>query len=154
MPNRTVNVTVETGEEVVFHRRTRRTDTKMPFLMLGNGQTNRNGTSVDFLMTMLELHQAPRKLMLQMVEVRSVDSNLVTHEALMGTLGMNKRIIDNHMPALIDIGLVRRVKRGLYLINPLAVLPPNGIAAREMWDKLSILEQRTEETAAPTPVTG
>lgn len=150
MPNRTVNVTVETGEEVVFHRRTRRMDAKMPFLMLGNGQTNRNGTSVDFLMTMLELHQAPRKLMMQMIEVRNVDSNLVTHEALMGAPGMNKRIIDNHMPALIDIGLVRRVKRGLYLINPLAVLPPNGIAAREMWNSIYPASEETE----PTPVTG
>lgn len=121
----------------------------MPFLMLGNGQTNRHGTSFDFMGAMLELSRAQRKLMVHMIDQRNVDSNLVTHEALMAVPGVNKRVLDNHVPALIAIGLVKRIKRGLYMINPLAVLPPNGIEARAQWIAISPTSVKNETVATP-----
>jgi hypothetical protein len=157
MPNNTLNVALANGEEVVFHRRARRTDLKMPFLMLGNGLTNQHGTSVDLIGKMCELHTAPRKLLVRMIQQRDVHTNLVTHQALMALPDVNKRTLDNHMPALIKLDLVRRVQRGVYMINPLAVLPPNGIDARAQWLQLcssdgSILESQSSQAEAPTPV--
>lgn len=69
------------------------------------------------------------KLFDLMVRAREVGTN----EVIRTNLDVDSRFIQNHMPALIDCELVRRIKRGHYIINPDAVMPPNARAARALW---------------------
>lgn len=142
MPNENLNLSLD--EELVTYRRRRPRDAKAPFIILGSGLSNRNGTSMNTLKVLLKLTAGPQQLLLEMLDHRDVDTNQVLRSRL-----ENKRQIDNHLPALIEADLVRTVQRGVYMINPLAVMPPNGTAARAMWNGLS----RPTETET-TPVTG
>lgn len=117
--------------------------------MYGNGLSNRNGVSQDIADVMCELTDGPRNLLRAMIKTRNVDSNIVRHRGLIAREDTNNRTISNHMPVLIERDHVRRIQRGLYLINPHLVLPPDGVSARQMWNDLSLLRE-TE----PTPVTG
>lgn len=149
MPNETINVIVSTAEEAVIHTRPRVRDYKVPFTMYGNGLSNRNGVSLDIADVMCELTDGPRNLLRAMIKTRNVDSNIVRHQGLIAREDTTNRSISNHMPVLIQRDYVRRIQRGLYLINPYLVLPPDGVAARAMWKDLS----RPTETET-TPVTG
>ena len=98
------------------------------------------------LKVLLSLNPGPQKLLLEMIEARDVDTNQVSRKAL-----KDKRLLQNHVSALMRVDLVRRMQAGMYMINPLAVMPPNGNAARATW---SILLKETEEDTATTPVKG
>lgn len=151
MPNEIFNITSD--EELVTYRRRRQRDFKAPFLIVGNGMVNRHGKSMNTLKMLLSLSPGPAKLFLAMVEARDVDSNTVHRTSILNE-ELNARHLDNHMPALVEAGLVRRMKRGMYMINPWAVMPPNGHDAREAWAGLSRAEESSENTTATTPVTG
>ena len=140
MPNEKLNLSLD--EELVTYRRRRMRDAKAPFLILGNGQSNRNGTSMNTLKVLLTLSPGPQKLLLELIEARDTDTNQVLRAKL-----KDKRLVQNHLSALIEADLVRRIKSGLYMINPLAVMPPNGNAARATWINLAPPDE------APTPVT-
>jgi hypothetical protein len=90
-----------------------------------------------------------------MIQTRNTDSNIVRHAGLLQREELNARAIGNHMPALIEQGHVKRIQRGLYLINPLLVLPPDGTSAREMWDRLNTTENEminpVETETEPAP---
>ena len=78
------------------------------------------------------LSPAAIKLFSAMLKARVVDSNLVLREQLVKG-GVDSRSVDNHMPLLMAVDLVRRISRGVYMINPLAVMPPNGTEARAVY---------------------
>lgn len=141
MPNENLNLSLD--EELVTYRRRRMRDAKAPFIILGNGLSNRNGTSMNTLKVLLTLSPGPQKLLLELIEARDVDTNLVGRQRL-----KDKRLVQNHLAALMEVDLIRRIKPGMYMINPLAVMPPNGNDARAKW--LSI-ERQPEGTEA-TPV--
>ena len=118
---------------------------------------------MDMLGEVIKLRHASQQLFHQMVRFRDKDTNLVyTNSCGTGVVSgrtinfpFSNKFVRNHWPALEQAQLVRRVKRGCFMINPDAVIPLTAYgAAREMWDKLSILGQKTTETAAPTPVRG
>ena len=72
------------------------------------------------------------KLFDVMVKEREVGTNEVNLEDLRSRT--TARYLQNHLPALIKVDLVRRIKRGHYIINPDAVMPPNTRAARIIWN--------------------
>jgi hypothetical protein len=109
---------------------------KAPYFMCGLGGRNRNGESMDVLDTLASLSPSSIKLFRAMVQARARGTNIVDRDDLIDGL-INARYVQNHMPALVDCDLVRRVKRGEYMINPDAVMLPNGEAAREQWLSLA-----------------
>jgi hypothetical protein len=113
--------------------------------MYGNGLSNRNGVGQDIVDVMCDLTTGPRKLLRAMIKIRNVDSNIVRHQGLMARDDLDARSIGNHMPALIEAGHVKRIQRGLYLINPLLVLPPDGTAAKDQWQSLMTGHRGTTE---------
>lgn len=149
MPNEILNLSYD--EELVTHRRRRLRDAKPPFLVVGTGDSNRNGASMDLLDILSALPPSSIKLFRAMVKARNVDNNEVVRTRLLAQPDVDSRYVQNHLPALMECDLVRRIQRGIYMINPLAVMPPNGNAARAQW---SILGQQTSDDAAATPVTG
>lgn len=147
MPNEFFNLSRD--EELVTHRRRRQRDLKPPFMCVGTGDSNRNGESMDYTDTLASLPPQSIKLFRAFLRARNVDTNEVMRVRLLEQPGVNGRYVDNHLPPLLECSLVRRIQRGAYMINPLAVMPPNGHAARTRWNDLS----RPTETET-TPVTG
>lgn len=135
MPNDLLNISLD--EELVTYRRRRmRNDRKAPFFICGIGGTNRNGDSMNVIETLASTPSASIKLFSAMLKARVVETNQVLRSVLSQQPGIDARYIDNHMPGLIEARLVKRVQRGIYLINPNAVMPPNGIAAKAQWSSL------------------
>ena len=102
---------------------------KPPYFICGLGGHNRNGESMNVISVLAELPPSSIKLFDLMVKAREVGTN----EVMRLNLDVDSRFIQNHMPALIEKQLVRRIKRGHYIINPDAVMPPNARAARALW---------------------
>jgi hypothetical protein len=148
MPNSILNLSYD--EELVTHRRRRLRDAKPPFLIVGTGDSNRNGASMDLLDTLASLPPSSIKLFRAMVKARNVDTNEVVRTRLLSP-EVDSRFVQNHLPALMECDLIRRIQRGIYMINPLAVMPPNGNAARTAWAGLSCVAEHSENTTAPTP---
>lgn len=147
MPNESLNLSLD--EELVTYRRRRsRSDRKPPFFICGLGGSNRHGESMDLIDVLLGLPTASGKLFRAMLKARNVETNEVARVALLQQPGIDPRYIQNHMPAVIESGLVRRIQRGQFIINPDAVMPPNSDAARHTWNSINLGPEETE----PTPV--
>ena len=134
MPNDILNLSRD--EELVTYRRRRQRDAKAPFLIIGTGESNRNGKSMNTLRILTSLSPGPAKLFVALVEVRDIDTNQVTRRSLIKQGEINNRHVDNHLPALIELDLVRRIEPGLWIINPMVIMPPNGTEARTLWNSL------------------
>ena len=133
MPNESLNLGLD--EELVTYRRRRsRSDRKPPFFICGLGGSNRHGESMDLIDTLLGMPTASGKLFRAMVKARNVETNEVDRAALLQQPDIDPRYIQNHMPSVIESGLVRRIWRGEFIINPDAVMPPNAHAARIVWN--------------------
>lgn len=91
---------------------------------------------MDLIDTLLEMPTASGKLFRAMVKARNIDTNEVDRAALLQQPGIDPRYIQNHMPPVIRSGLVKRIQRGRFIINPNAVMPPNGSEARALWNNL------------------
>lgn len=143
MPNDFLNLSPD-EELVTYRRRRKRSDAKAPFFIAGLGGNNRNGESMNLIRVLGEVSRASHQLFSAMVDVRAIDTNVVTRDSLLNTPGINARYVDNHLPDLIEAGLVKRVHRGRYLINPYAVMPPNGTDARAMWNTVNHVQTETE----------
>jgi hypothetical protein len=134
MPNESLNLGLD--EELVTYRRRRsRSDRKPPFFICGLGGINRHGESMDLIDTLLGIPTASGKLFRAMLKARNVETNEVDRVALLQQPDIDARYIQNHMPAVLSSGLARRIQRGQFIINPDAVMPPNGNAARTIWDR-------------------
>lgn len=120
---------------------------KPPFFIAGLGGINRHGESMELLDVLASLPPSSIKLFSLMVKERDTQTNMVDLAAI--RQHVNARYVDNHMPALMDCNLVRRVQRGRYMINPVAIMPPDLNAARVVYRGLS-----REKGEAATPVTG
>lgn len=133
MPNESLNLGLD--EELVTYRRRRsRSDRKPPFFICGLGGSNRHGESMDLIDTLLGMPTASGKLFRAMVKARNVETNEVDRAALLQQPDIDPRYIQNHMPSVIESGLVRRIRRGQFIINPDAVMPPNAHGARIVWN--------------------
>jgi hypothetical protein len=136
MPNESLNLSLD--EELVTYRRRRsRSDRKPPFFICGLGGSNRHGESMDLIDVLLGMPTASGKLFRAMVKARNVETNEVTRVALLQQPGIDSRYVQNHMPAVIASGLVKRIVRGQFIINPDAVMPPNAHGVRAVWTGLS-----------------
>jgi hypothetical protein len=150
-----INVTIESGQELTVYPTLHRREVRPPFEMHGNGETSkRTGlSSMDMLGTVITLRHASQQLFHQMVRFRDKDTNLTyTNSFGINPLGnridfpFSNKFVRNHWPALEQAQLVRRVKRGCYLINPDAILPLTGYAAiKAQWDSLNPGERETTE---------
>ena len=133
MPNESLNLTLD--EELVTYRRRRsRSDRKPPFFICGLGGSNRHGESMDLIDVLLGMPTASGKLFRAMVKARNVETNEVDRTALLQQPGIDPRYIQNHMPAVIASDLARRIRRGQFILNPDAVMPPNAHGARIVWN--------------------
>ena len=97
---------------------------------------------MDLIDTLLGMPTASGKLFRAMVKARNVETNEVDRAALLQQPDIDPRYIQNHMPAVIASGLVRRIRRGQFILNPDAVMPPNAHGARIVWNAAEVIREQ------------
>lgn len=137
MPRQTITH-IESNEELVIRRARYNTEQKPPFWVAGSGLKNRHGESMNVLKAVIELPASSQVLFLNLMTNRDVDTNVVE---MVGKDKEDKRFIQNHMGCLLKADLVRRIKRGVFMINPDAVMPPRYRSVKQEWDGLSSGEE-------------
>ena len=89
---------------------------------------------MDIIEELTQLTPASIKLFQVMLRKRCVDTNRVV---LKPSEMESPRLITNHMPLLIEKGLVLRTANCRYMINPMLVIPNNYRSAKLQWDSLN-----------------
>ena len=136
-------------EYVTYRRRRNRNTRKPPFFICGLGGNNRNGESMDVINAILNMPTASGRLFNAMIKARDVETNVVLRVSLLQQPEIDEKYISNHMAAVIREGLVRRIQRGLFIINPDAVMPPNTKDAHTMWQSLETAQNNNEHGSHP-----
>ena len=115
-----------------------------PWNMVGNGMENRVGISMDFIDICAELNQAELKLFKffrdmynNNVRHKEKETNIVVPAKSEWYTPYLSKALEKNYKHMEYIGIIVRVKRGVYLINPNLLLPVSGYAsASALWNKL------------------
>ena len=115
-----------------------------PWNMVGNGMENRVGISMDFIDICAELNQAELKLFKffrdmynNNVRHKEKETNIVVPAKSEWYTPYLSKALEKNYKHMEYIGIIVRVKRGVYLINPNLLLPVSGyVSASALWNKL------------------
>jgi len=139
----------EEGEMLEVTKKIKNKDPLPPYNIVGNGLTGKHGTSVDLLEVCLQLNIAEMKL-LQFFRtqftarlIAHVDMPSVVVPTVIGSFDkyLATALMKNykHMEYL---QILRRIKRGEYILNPKIFMPPRGYTeAVAKWDSIKVKEQ-------------
>ena len=119
---------VDPGRWLVVPKRSE-SSAKPPYFMCGSGGSNRNGDSVDLIDKLADLSPSSIRLFRAMLKARNLETNMVQK----ADLSVDARYIYNHLPALVECSLVKRVKSTVFMLNPDAVMPPDIKTMRAIW---------------------
>lgn len=107
-----------------------------PWNMIGNGMSNRTGTSVDFIDICAELNQAELKLLKFLRDMyndnirnKEENSNLVVPSKDANYSPYLAKALEKNYRHLAYMEVVIRVKRGTYLLNPNLFIPTSNYRA-------------------------
>lgn len=124
------------------------TKSKPQFLMIGKGINMRQeNMAIDLLKEVSEMN-APEKFAFFAIR-DAMDykdetlSNIVVNQKMYTEY--QKKMFKNGARLLIDRKLIARVKRGIYQINPYAVIPTEFDRARELWLDIVSYEKEIDE---------
>ena len=133
------------GTEIVITTKKAKREPYPGYTIFGNGKTTRNGgTSMDILDVCKQLNTAEMNLMQFFRDVlernkynKEKNPNLVkpaNEDAWSDYLKIALKKNFSHMEC---VGIIRRVKRGTYMINPALFIPPYSMESiADEWDKL------------------
>ena len=119
--------------------RSKDTKNKPQFLMIGKGINMRQeNMAVDLLKEVSDMNASEKFAFFAIRDAMDYKdetlSNIVVNQKLYTEY--EKKMFKNGAKLLIDRKLIARVKRGMYQINPYAVIPTEFERARELWLKL------------------
>lgn len=107
-----------------------------PWNMIGNGMSNRTGSSVDFIDICAELNQAELKLLKFLRDMynnnirnKEENSNLVVPSKDVNYSPYLAKALEKNYRHLAYMEVVIRVKRGTYLLNPNLFIPTSNYRA-------------------------
>ena len=133
-------------DEVVEVTRKKRIREPFPgFTIFGNGkETKHGGKSMDILDVCKQLNTAEMNLLQTMrdaIEKAKANSeknvNVVTPAKLEDWTTYLGTALKKNYPHMNCLGIIRRVRRGTYMINPLLFIPPKDMKFHlEVWDNL------------------
>lgn len=120
-----------------------------PWNMVGNGMSNRVGVSMDFIDICAELNQAELKLFKffrdmynNNVRYKENETNVVVPSKSEWYTPYLAKALEKNYKHMEYVGIITRVKRGVYLINPNLLIPTSGYGgAMALWNKLTIKEE-------------
>ena len=131
-------ITMETDEEVTVTARKQKYDYP-PFIMVGNGEQNKNGQSIDIVDTLCTFSK-PEQMAFKKIseQLECLKDSRKKHNACVvknKDLGKAQQNFKTGVSSLINKGLVKRIKREHYLINPDLIITKNYLEDKIEWNK-------------------
>lgn len=134
------------SNEIIVITKEKRTRENFPgFTIYGNGKATRyGGKSMDILDVCEKLNRAEMNLMKMFrdqVEVNKMNDeknyNLVVPNKIAEWSNYYKVALKKNYPHMECLGVIRRVKRGTYMLNPYLFIPKNRLEYhRTVWEDL------------------
>lgn len=129
-------IALKKGEKLVIQTDNQIKD--LPYLKVGNGKTGRYGESMNLIQEMAKMTK-PEQVMFALLEKgldywdeRSINKVKLNMDELSST---EKQYIKRAYPLLESKGIIIRVSRGVYQINPRLILAKDSTLAILEWDK-------------------
>lgn len=137
-------VTPESDEVIEIIRKKKYNEPLPPYNIVGNGLTNRHGTSVDILEICLQLNMAEMKL-LQFLRTAFTINSINKEEIPNVVLPSSWDEFDKYLSTALMknythleyLQVIKRIRRGVYMVNPRILMPSKEYLRIEtMWDNL------------------
>lgn len=137
-------VTPESDEVIEIVRKKKYNEPLPPYNIVGNGLTNRHGTSVDILEICLQLNMAEMKL-LQFLRTAFTINSINKEEIPNVVLPSSWDEFDKYLSTALMknythleyLQVIKRIRRGVYMVNPRILMPSKEYLRIEtMWDNL------------------
>lgn len=139
------NLELKEGELVeIVRKSTKIVNLTPPWNMVGNGLSNRTGTSVDFIDICAELNQAELKLLKffrdeynSNIRNKVVNTNIIVPAKSENYSQYLSKALEKMYRHMEYMEIIVRVKRGTYLINPNLFIPSNNYhMVNALWEEL------------------
>jgi hypothetical protein len=107
------------------------------YFRIGNGTMNKQGTfAIDLITEVAMASKAGQFLLLAIKNNIIYDNNYSPVVKVIAETKHQKNMLSAGYKEMHEKGLVRRVKRGHYMINPNALIPLDYEEAKEIWDSI------------------
>ena len=135
-------VQIEDGELLEITKKSNKfSNPTPPWNMIGNGMSNRTGSSIDFIDICAELNQAELKLLKFLrnmyndnIRNKEANSNVVVPAKSVEYSQYLAKALEKNYKHLAYMEVVVRVKRGSYLLNPNLFIPSSNYSVvSTMW---------------------
>lgn len=136
-------VQIEDGELLEITKKSNKfSNPTPPWNMIGNGMSNRTGSSIDFIDICAELNQAELKLLKFLrnmyndnIRNKEANSNVVVPAKSGEYSQYLAKALEKNYKHLAYMEVVVRIKRGSYLLNPNLFIPSSNYSmVSAMWD--------------------
>ena len=132
----------EKGETIEVTHRNKFPEPLLPYNIMGNGFTNRHGTSMDAIDICAQLNTSEIKLLQFLRDQFTLNSirkeelpSVVRPTRCEGFTDYLKTALRKNYAHLEYVGVLRRLKRGEYIINPGMLMPSrNYLQAMSLWN--------------------
>lgn len=112
------------------------------FIVIGNGTMNRsNVQSINLLVESMDSTKAEQYLLKAIIKEINYHNDYKAVVKVLAKSKHEKNMLSEGYKSLFMRGLVKRVKRSHYMINPNALIPPNYESALEIWESLPNYEE-------------
>ena len=143
-----MDIELKDGELLEVSKKKVQREPMPPWNMVGNGMSNRVGVSMDFIDVCAELNQAELKLLKffrdmynNNVRYKENETNIVVPSKSEWYTPYLAKALEKNYKHMEYVGIITRVKRGVYLINPNLLIPISGYGvAMALWNKLTAKE--------------
>ena len=148
-----MDIELKDGELLEVSKKKVQREPMPPWNMVGNGMSNRVGVSMDFIDICAELNQAELKLFKffrdmynNNVRYKENETNIVVPSKSEWYTPYLAKALEKNYKHMEYVGIITRVKRGVYLINPNLLIPISGYGgAMALWNKLTTKEEVIDE---------
>lgn len=143
--NISIDLTPETEDEVVEIRKTKKVRQPFPpYTMVGNGKTSKRGESMDLIDVCSQLNTAENNLLkffrdciLENNVLREDNPNVVKPRSYEKFSDYLRVAIKKNYKHLKEMGVLIRVHRGKYMVNPALFIPSKDfVRIKGVWDEL------------------
>ena len=138
----TAHITINQDEELIVRKKVQ--TAKPHFDMLGSGKSFMSDTrlpAVDMVAELLMMTKAEGFAFMALRDNREYVSREIGYSVFISIgqtefTNYQKKLFREGINGLIEKDLVKRVKRGVYMVSPMAIVPPRDFEQREkIWNK-------------------
>ena len=135
----TINVQLEADQEISITKKDKFKPKTPPFFMAGNGNTRFKITSIDLISELCTFNTSEQFAFTKLIEkLEPWKDSRKKHNVcvvIVKTLGKDEQKFGKGIRSLTDKGLVKRIKREHYLINPNMIITQNYQEDLIEWNK-------------------